>query len=196
MQHLNLLDARLLPPKRWLTASIIVPVVAAAIGATFLHAVHVRDDLRLVLLSGSAPVDSPTEIEPSAEHRALQTRHAQTQALVKALSQTTALPDRPADTLRRLIQALPEQAWLSEVEIGPQGSLKVSGGILDSTQLPRYAQSLALSAGVQGRPVEVLRLRPRETGAEASDAQSAQATRALPAQLFTLATAGAGETPP
>jgi hypothetical protein len=196
MQHLNLLDARLLPAKRWLTASVIVPAIASAICATLLHAVNVRDDLRLVLLSGSAAVDAPAEIEPSAEHRALQTQHAQTQALVKALSQKTDLPDRPADTLRRLIQALPDEAWLSDVEIGPQGGLRVSGGILDTTQLPRYAQSLAQGAGVQGRPVEVLRLRPRETAAEDSDAESAPATRALPAQLFTLATAGGGETPP
>lgn len=196
MQHLNLLDQRLLPPKQVLTAGLIASLVGLGLLAVVVHATMARDVLRDALRASLNPVaEVPVDSVPP-EHLALQARLVQTQALAQAMGTQDELPAAPGEALQRLLRSLPAQAWLTEVELGPKGGLTLAGGTLDVSVLPAFTQAAAQAAGLQGRAVEVLRLAPRPVAAEApAESMGASgdgpAMKPLPAHLFSLSSVGA-----
>jgi hypothetical protein len=132
----------------------------------------------------AAPADpAAAEAAPgSAELARLRGRLATREALLAALKAETAQPTDPAGTLLRVVAALPETMWLTELELAGANDVRIAGGTLDPLALAEFARRLAETAALRGLGLETLRLEP-----DAAAASGEGAGLPRPAQLFTLA---------
>lgn len=162
MQHINLVEARLLPPLRLLSGLRLATLIAAGALLVFGHWGFER-----VALSRALAMDSTAE-QADTNHRSvaakdgladLRERVAQREALRDLLA-ADHLPQQPAALLRSVIDALPQTLWLTEVEVARERALRIAGGALDAAALNSFAAALAQVPSLRGMPVHTVRLEP------------------------------------
>lgn len=190
MQHLNLIEARLLPPLRVVSGARLAGMVLAGAAIVLAHWGIERVALARALATATATeaADGSASAEPGSDDTLapLRERVAQRQALRDLLA-ADALPREPASLLQAVIDALPPTLWLTEIELARERALRIAGGALDAAAFDEFAARLNRVPPLRGAPVRTVRLEPGER--EAND----EAGAALPAHWrFVLVTGGSG----
>lgn len=165
-QQINLLDAALLPQRDWCNGRFIVGTGAlwvALVGGQWVYEKHALT----TLLAVSAPVESAMADTPAidAEIAELSTQVAGGEALLRTAGGLTALPQESAARVQALIDAMPQNLWLDEVEFGTNQRVRITGGVGDAAGLAAFSQRLGASAAYNGLPLRVVALAPRENEA-------------------------------
>jgi Tfp pilus assembly protein PilN len=182
MQHINLLDPRLLPVRHLLSGRRLATLAALGLVLAGTHlAIEQRRLSAAMAAAGltAEPVDAVDETQPDAS---LSARIVQRQALLDMLSKADELPRNSADTLRSVIAALPETVWLTEVDMVGRDGVRIAGGAIDPPSLRTFADRLSRIEPLRGVPIETLRLDP-------DVADDAEAVAAPPRLRFVLASA-------
>ena len=203
MQQINLIDANLLPPLQRLQPGQLLAILGAASALVLGHYGWERADLarELSAASAAAPLAEAdaaagAAAAASAPDAPQQSRLAQREALRDLLRSAVALPEGSPALITELLQTLPPQVWLTELEMGPQRSLRVSGGTLDSGAFGMLSAGLAEMAALRGLPLHTVRLTPRPAataGADSADAEAVAASAAPAGHLFVIASESAAE---
>ncbi|MBX9715400.1 MAG: hypothetical protein K2X42_02265 [Burkholderiaceae bacterium] len=178
-QQINLLDAALLPQRDWCNARFIVGTSAlwvALVGGQWVYEKHALS----TLLAASAPVDAEQAdtLAIDAEIAELSTQLAGGEALLRTAGGLTELPQESAARVQALIDAMPQNLWLDEVEFGTNQRVRISGGVGDAAGLAAFSQRLGESGAYNGLPLRVVALAPRES--EAPEPSEASATLKAP----------------
>lgn len=169
MQQLNLLDPALLPPLRLLSGARCLAIAALTLVAVGGHWVYEKNCLTWALRAAGVPdlaqADAAAAAAASASAAgdgtlALQAQLARSEALRALLDHGDSLPPDSAALLRSVIAALPDSAWLTEVDISGARGLRIAGGMVEPGALAAYAQRLAAVAPLRGVPIETLRVEP------------------------------------
>lgn len=211
MQQINLIDPRLIPQRQWLPVPLLVGVCVAAVAIVAGHYLIESAALKQVMAAAavspsSAATASPTSTpsaasaegaaplartasSAAAESAALQTRIATLEALRAGSRSQSQLPRGLEAALNAIVASLSDRIWLTEIDIGPDGSLRISGGTLDASALRDMTQRLSQVAALKGTRIGVLRIEPWQSEAAASSDGSA-ATSAAPGHRFVLASLG------
>lgn len=173
-QQINLLDTALLPPRDWCNARFIVGTGAlwvALVGGQWIY----EKQALTTLLTASAPVESTDADTPAidAEITELSTQLTGGEALLRTAGGLTELPQESAARVQALIDAMPPNLWLDEVEFGANQRVRISGGVGDAAGLAAFSQRLGASAAYNGLPLRVVALAPRATDAPESPDTSA-----------------------
>lgn len=190
MQHINLLDLRLLPKPQRLPAPWLFGVIAVALLGMVGRYAHESAALRKVLSSAAVPdAEVVTETETngsstSTESAKLQRRIAALEALRSASMSQLHLPKAIGPTLDAIVASLPDSTWLTEIDIGAGSSLRITGGTVNVQALVALSQRLAQVATLKGTPIGVVHVAPwTSAGGEG-------ATLAAAAHRFVIASAG------
>jgi hypothetical protein len=174
MQHINLIDATLLPQQRLLgSAALLASLMACALAV----AVHLGVEMRLTqrtalaqaATANTAAADGTTPAAATGPNAELQAQIASREALKSALQSHAQLPKAPAQLLADVAAALPNTMWLSEIDISGAHNLRIAGGLLEPTALPRFAEQLAQVQALRGLPIHLLRLEPAAAERSAGD---------------------------
>jgi hypothetical protein len=190
-QHINLITAALLPRPQRLAPK---PLLALLGGVALLVLTHFAWE-RVALTQTLARADSPppvvnAEAGASVGDPVLRERITRGEALREVLRKQGVVAEGSARILREIFDALPDEVWLTEVELGAERALRIGGGATDGTSFARFAQRLAAVASLQGLPVTTVRLHA-PTRSEANAGAPADPTAAA-TQLFVLASAPEG----
>lgn len=173
MQQINLLDQRLLPIPHRVSGARLVLLASLGLAAVTVH-LGIEQE-RMTRTQGrlnAAAQTEPTEPADAAGDTALRVRISQRQALRDVLARSQALPVDSARMLLDVIAALPEEIWLTEVDlVGTQG-LRITGGALEPAALRAFADRLAGISTLKGIAVETLRV---ETDSETHGPQAGHA---------------------
>jgi len=193
-QQINLIDASLLPARRRLGPVSLLATVGTAIALVLAHLGWEQVALARALAQATADAPAATEDGSVAEpDAATADRLARREALRDLLRRQLSVADGSALLLGEIIHALPDSLWLTELELGAQRALRISGGAADTEGFAQFATRLRLIPALQGLPISTVRLEPRPE----DSAVASPGTTPLPAsQLFVLASApGASATP-
>jgi|CXWL01.1.fsa_nt_gi hypothetical protein len=187
-QQINLIDAALLPAQQRLTPIALLATLGTAAALLVAHFGWEQMALARALAVATANAPVAVEATPGAEpDSAPADRQARREALRDLLRRQVAVPEGSALLLGEIIRALPDALWLTELEIGTQRSLRISGGAADTAGFGQFTARLTLIPALQGLPITTLRLEPRPLEGGAADAAPLP-----PAQLFVLASGPAG----
>lgn len=186
MQQFNLVDPKLVPPPLLLSGVRLAVLSALALTAVVAHVSHEGGRLAQTMAqAGAAPVGLAEESAPSGgegSESAMQTNIRQRRALRDLIAKADDRPTNGAAMLRQVVAALPETAWLTEVDLRGRQGLKISGGTLDPRALRTLAERLSQIDALHGVAVETVRLVP-------SEPESGAAEAAAPSHAFVLASA-------
>lgn len=192
MQHINLVDERLLPPRPRPSGAVLLGGFAAALCAVAVHGAIERQ--RLAAAIAGAPDTSAEEVAPAAPSDALvalQQRVAQRRALLDALEAAQPLPRAPAEAIQGVLAAVPDTAWLTEVDLHGARGLRIAGGVLEPAALVPLARRLAQLPTLAGVPIGTVRL-TYDPGTDAADAADEAAPARVPSHRFVLANLDSG----
>jgi hypothetical protein len=191
MQHINLVDPSLLPPLRLLSGHRLLGLLALAACAVTVHGGIERQRLAQAMAQANAaapaasdsPQTAPAATSASAD---LQHRIAQRQLLLQAMSGPAVLTRDAADALQRVMGAVPDSLWLTELDLHGARGLRIAGGALDPAALGVFAERLALAPALRGLPIETLRLSYEAGAAEPGEGHESAAVTP-PHHRFVLA---------
>ncbi len=173
MQNINLLDPRLLPAASGANTPMTALVVSALACAVVGVAVHGLVEQRLLkqALADQDTLQAQNEAKAAAQTQAagtapaagaeldkLRRSLAQRQALLAALQREAPGPLQPAQTLNSVLQALPDNVWLNELELRGEQQLRITGGTLETLALARYAHQLSRAPSLRGTALKTVRL--------------------------------------
>jgi len=165
MQQINLLDPSLLAAPRLLGSGALVGLVGAAALAVAGHWAlesHWTRSALAAVVPPAPPAETAIAADAAASAadpaQALQARIAEREALRAVLVQQTQLPRAPAELIAQVIAALPQNMWLSEIDIAGTRNLRIAGGTLDPAALSTFAQALGGITALRGVPIESVRL--------------------------------------
>lgn len=193
-QQINLLDRDLHTGRDWCSGRLVLAAAALSVLAVGSHAAWEQWQWHRILASSSGPEAAeassteesidPLTGEPIADPLSLavqqaEARLAATERAQQALGKLVDAPQQTASRLQALIAALPESAWLTEVEFAGSRGMRISGRSLHSDDLARYAARLGNDPAFAGLPLRSLQLAEeawsREPGPSAAEADSAAA---------------------
>jgi Tfp pilus assembly protein PilN len=181
MQNVNLLDLRLVPAAPSVSPPMALLGVAVLAGAALAVLVHGSTEQRLLnqalaaldasqaqTQTAATPDGAATGPDAAAHGSASNPAHAAQDALRQSVAQREALlaalqrespgPSHPAQTLNSVLQALPANVWLNELELHGASSLRIAGGTLDPHALAQYAHQLARAPALRGTSLKTVRL--------------------------------------
>jgi hypothetical protein len=191
MQHINLADARLLPPQPLVRGAALLALVGAAWVAAIGHGAVERQRLAAAVRAdvapadGSAPAPSLTDDAALAE---LRLRVAKGRALLDAADHAADALPNAAGILEQLLAAVPETMWLTELDLHGARGLRIAGAVLDAAALGPFADRLKQVPTLRGAPVETVRV----DFASATSPTEGDGAAAMPAHhRFVIASAGA-----
>ncbi len=224
MQHINLINPRLVPRRQWLPPSLMLGLAVAGgallIGRFWYESSAMKQLMAAATVAVSAAASSVgtgaagapgagaqaaahggpavADAGASAPARAaqLQSRIATLEAL-RAVSQSqTRLPKGIAPTLNAIIASLNDKLWLSEIDIGANGAVRIIGGTLDPQAMAALTEQLSKVPALKGTAIGVLRIEPWSQD-PAGESGTPDAPAMPPAHRFVLASAGnSGEETP
>ena len=172
MQHINLVDGRLLPPLRVLSGMRLATLALAGAMLVFGHWGFERLALARAMAAANA-AEAPDANASTADGTDgladLRERVAQREALRDLLA-ADHLPKQPELLLRAVIDALPPTLWLTEIDIARERAVRIGGGALDVGALDPFTERLAQVALLRGVPIHTLRLEPAEAQGAAQEA--------------------------
>lgn len=190
-QQINLIDPTLLPPPQRLSPAVLLVLLGVSVAAVMGHFAWEKVSLTRALAAATAGAPAEPVAGADAAAQAPDTtapdRLAQREALRDLLRQQVAMPEGSAALIADMLRALPEQVWLTELELGAQRSLRLSGGTLDTAGFGLLSTRLTAIAALQGLPLHTVRLQPQPT--QGGDGEPAAAPQS---QLFVLASTPAG----
>ncbi|MBI5719461.1 MAG: PilN domain-containing protein [Burkholderiales bacterium] len=176
MQNVNLLDPRLQPAEPLVRSGTALAALAAAAALVLLHGLVEQQLTRRALAATAAAASGGEATEAATEGAAptalsrLRAQVDEREAWLAAVRADGAVPAQPAATLQRIVAALPETMWLTEVELHGSAGLRIRGGTLDPLALAEFARRLALAEPLRGLGLQTLRLEPDDAPAAAEDA--------------------------
>ena len=207
MQQINLIDPRLIPQRQWLPVPLLLGACASALALVVGHYLYESAAMKQVLAASAAPTSAATAASSAAaaeggpaamaqagasvanESAALQARIATLEALRAGSRSQSRLPKGIESVLNAVVASLSDSIWLTEIDLGPDGSLRISGGTLDALALAGMAQRLAQVPALKGTRIGVLRIEPWGSEPSASTDGRAAAS-AAPGHRFVLASLG------
>jgi Tfp pilus assembly protein PilN len=144
--------------------------------------------------SGGASGATGAAANPSAVQDSLRQTVAQREALLAALQRESPGPSHPAQTLNSVVQALPANVWLNELELQGEQRLRITGGTLDPQALAQYAHQLSRAPSLRGTALKTVRLEAvTDLGAGAQAPNALERSRAPSQHQFELASASHSE---
>ncbi len=170
MQHINLIDLSLVPQRQWLPVPALIGIGAVTAAALGTHLVYETTAMKQVMAASAVPVaQAQAEGAPAAaaaasaaatEAAALQARIDTLEALRAGSRGQQQLPKALAPTLNAVITSLSDQLWLTEIDLGAGGAVRISGGALDPRALAAMTERLSAVLALKGLPIRVLRIEP------------------------------------
>ena len=163
-QQINLLDPALLPQRDWCNGRFILGMGALLLVVIGGQWGYERQAMTR-LLSNSvvpAPVEASTATIDS-EIAELQSKLAGGEALLRAAGGLSELPKDSAARAQALIDAMPQNLWLDEVEFGVNQRVRISGGVGDAAGLAAFSQRLGEAPAYNGLPLRVVALEPQDS---------------------------------
>ena len=205
MQQINLINPSLIPKRQWLRMRVLAGFIACAAAVVGGQFVYETSAMKAVMAAASQPAAAaaeptdatavppaaaaPSAAAAAAEVLALQTRIATLESLRAGTRSQSRLPKGIQPAMDAIVASLSDSIWLTEIDIGPEGSLRISGGTLDAQALASMAQRLSQVSALKGTRIGVLRIEPwAPASGEPSDA--AAATASVPGHRFVLASLG------
>jgi hypothetical protein len=180
MQNINLFDRRLLPPPPdWLGIGLGVAAVVALVASLS----HLSVEKVRLARALAAAVPTATETAAPVDDQALRSlgeRVARRTALRDALQRAGGGADSLGRVVESVAQALPPEAWLTEVVVGSDRSLRVGGGALDVAALAPFAQRLQQVDALRGLALNIVSVEKVRLEAEAAGTPMASAGDAAP----------------
>jgi Tfp pilus assembly protein PilN len=168
MQHLNLYDQTLRPPKVWLTPLRLMLAVAMVLGLMALAGAWLRRDAARWEAEAAAQQAelqklTATMLPPQAADAdlpGLRQQLAQASQLSQAM-QAGGSRTLPAEVLTALALAAPGDVWITAAswQAEPR-ELALEGGLLDPNRLPDYLRRLERQPAFQGQTFAQLQLAP------------------------------------
>jgi Tfp pilus assembly protein PilN len=179
MQNVNLLDPRLVPAAPSASQPMALLGVAALACAAIGVGVHGHVEQRLLAQAlaaqdpaqaqsaqangsdtspGVAAAATGAVASAAAAQESLRQTVAQREALLAALQRESPGPSHPAQTLNSVVQALPANVWLNELELQGAHHLRIVGGTLDPHALAQYAHQLSRAPSLRGTALKTVRL--------------------------------------
>ncbi len=200
MQQINLINPSLIPKRQWLPVPLLVGVIASALGVLTGHFAFESSAMKEVMAAAAVPsaaaahapgatAQAASGAAVAAEAAALQTRIATLESLRAGSRTQSNLPKGIAPAIDAIVASLSDSIWLTEIDIGPDGSLRISGGTLDPRALAAMAQRLSQVGALKGTRIGVLRIEPWAPAASESADASPNST-ALQGHRFVLASLG------
>jgi Tfp pilus assembly protein PilN len=166
VQHLNLFDAALRPPRVWITPLRLVLAVAALAaalwagtewahrGAAAANARATQSEALLLQLGQATAQNRPDDTQQLAELAQLRERLAVLQQLAQAQAGQNQGRTQATALLDALAQAAPGDVWLTAAQWRPgtDGSAQIDlqGHLLDAKRLPGYLRRLEAQAPFAG----------------------------------------------
>lgn len=163
-QQINLLDPALLPQRDWCNGRFILgmgALLAVVIGGQWTYE---RQAMTRLLANSvvPAPVEASTATIDS-EIAELQSKLAGAEALLRAAGGLSELPKDSAARAQALIDAMPQNLWLDEVEFGINQRVRISGGVGDAAGLAAFSRRLGEAQAYSGLPLRVVALEPQDS---------------------------------
>ena len=184
MQHVNLIDERLLPTRQLLSGARVIAI--GVLGLLLVGGHAVVESQRYAQLNTDAAALAATAAVDGGEtdDTAIQAQISRRQALRDLLAKVEQRPFDSAALLRQVVAALPERVWLTEIDVlGTQG-LRIAGAAIDSAALNAFAERLGRIESLRGVPIQTLRIEPLKT-----DADDGATAKPAAAHAFVLASA-------
>ncbi len=164
MAHqLNLIDERLLPVAARPSVAALLALAGVCVVVAWGHLSWERGQLaRSLAQPGAEAVASDGTPGADAAHDARLAQLLRDERLRDALAGFSDLPQHSARRLQQLAAALPDQLWLSEVELQGSRGVRIVGGTLDPAALSGYATRLGQLEDFSGLPLQALTVEQAE----------------------------------
>jgi hypothetical protein len=173
-QQINLLEPSLLPKRDWFNGKNIVVGVAAAVALLSAHWAFEAVSMKRVMALATpapgaadpaAPLVSVDELDRELSEG--QSRLTRGELLMQAVASLTDLPTDNAARMMWVVNALPETAWLSEVEFTGRRGVRIVGGALAANDLAGFSNRLGANPAFRDVPVQTFLLRAQGDDAQA-----------------------------
>jgi hypothetical protein len=161
-QQINLIDESLRPVRQRLPASALLATLAVASSLLATHYMWEKWSLARALSHAVVPPPAVSELATDTATQAREeARLAQREALRDLLRLQVSVAEGSASLLGDIIGAMPENMWLTELEVGAARTLKIGGGIANSASFGLFSSRLEHITALKNLPVHTVRLGPR-----------------------------------
>lgn len=163
-QQINLLDAALLPQRDWCNGRFILGLAAALLVVVGGQWGYERQAMA-ALLAASTP-STAAQADTAALDSEIAELHGQlagSEALLRSAGGLAELPTGSAARVQALIDAMPQNLWLDEVEFGVNQRVRISGGVGDAAGLAAFSKRLGEAIAYSGLPLRVVALEPQNS---------------------------------
>ena len=163
-QQINLLDPALLPQRDWCNGRFILGLAAAlsvVVGGQWGY----ERQAMAALLAASTP-STAVQADTAALDSEIAELHSQlagSEALLRSAGGLAELPTSSAARVQALIDAMPQNLWLDEVEFGVNQRVRISGGVGDAAGLAAFSKRLGEATAYKGLPLRVVALEPQDS---------------------------------
>ncbi len=163
-QQINLLDPALLPQRDWCNGRFILGLAAALLVVVGGQWGYERQAMA-ALLATSMP-STAAQADTAALDSEIAELHGQlagSEALLRSAGGLAELPTGSAARVQALIDAMPQNLWLDEVEFGVNQRVRISGGVGDAAGLAAFSKRLGEATAYSGLPLRVVALEPQDS---------------------------------
>ena len=163
-QQINLLDPALLPQHDWCNGRFILGM--GALLAIVIGGQSAYEQQAMSRLLANSTMAAPAEASTAAidgEIAELKGQLASSEALLRAAGGLSELPKDNATRVQALIDAMPQNLWLDEVEFGINQRVRISGGVGDAGGLAAFSRRLGEAQAYSGLPLRVVALEPQDS---------------------------------
>ena len=163
-QQINLLDPALLPQRDWCNGRFILGLAAALLVVVGGQWGYERQAMA-ALLATSMP-STAAQADTAALDSEIAELHGQlagSEALLRSAGGLAELPTGSAARVQALIDAMPQNLWLDEVEFGVNQRVRISGGVGDAAGLAAFSKRLGEATAYSGLPLRVVALEPQNS---------------------------------
>ena len=159
-QQINLIDISLRPVRQKLPPAALLATVAVASLLLTAHFAWEKWALARELAQAVAPVAAAELAHDGAAQNQRLARLAQREALRDLMRLQLSVAEGSATLIGDIIQAMPEDMWLTELEVGASGTLRLGGSSADSASFSRFTSRLEQIAALKSLPLHTVRLEP------------------------------------
>ena len=159
-QQVNLIDISLRPARQNLPPDALLAAVAVAGLLLTTHFAWEKWALARELAQAVAPVVAAEAAPDGAAQSQRAARLAQREALRDLMRLQVSVAEGSATLMGDIIRAMPEDMWLTELEVGASATLRLSGASADSASFSRFTSRLENIAALKSLPLHTVRLEP------------------------------------
>lgn len=159
-QQVNLIDISLRPARQNLPPAALLAAVAAAGLLLTTHFAWEKWALARELALAVAPVVVADSALDGAAQSQRAARLVQREALRDLMRLQVSVAEGSAKLMGDIIRAMPEDMWLTELEVGASATLRLSGASADSASFSQFTSRLENIAALKSLPLHTVRLEP------------------------------------